>query len=55
MNDFTSEILEYMIRWDVSSFFHLSVSSMYDCAAWYFVALIGIKLGWGILRDALNI
>lgn len=55
MSENAQNLIQYMLQWDVSSFFHISIDSMLSVGLFYFTSLLGVKLGWGILRDALNI
>lgn len=48
-------LINYVLKWDLSQFFHIALKSIGPVGGVYFCALLGVKLGWGVLRDALNI
>lgn len=48
-------LINYVLKWDIAHFFHIAIQSIGPVGGVYFCALLGIKLGWGILRDALSI
>lgn len=48
-------MISYLMSWDLATFFHISVDSVGVLGSLYFCTLLGVKIGLGILRDALNI
>lgn len=55
MSDYAPELITYLIKYDVSSFFHLSKDCIQECSLIFFSLMLGVKIGLNLFRRILEI